>query len=640
MGAEMNRIVAYLNYVKSNDVREYRIGDPVLPYGQSLTKGAAYFRVGLRNELSSKFSKIESSSWQGNYVVKQWFCIWLYNKDEKRPALKSLNISIEVRSDGKICISLSDKQNNRQTDGEAVKTMLKSVIQDSTWPRDDFDFDPNAEYVHYELKEKIDTVGRSDEDILKDIVAAVSKVLPLYEIASKSYPTANAEPDEKEGVAPKQAIRWWWLNANPKVWSFSSIQVGERQSYTHYNENGNKRRIYQHFLDAKPGDGIICYESTPTKQIVGLAKVTNNANDVLEFEKTEALLNPIDYGDLKDCDELKECEAFRGQQGSLFKLTGEEANFILDLIRDANPHPKEKSNSLPAYREEDFKDQVFMSDDDFETIDALLKRKKNLVLEGAPGVGKTFAAKRIVYRIMGEKDDDRIQFVQFHQNYTYDDFVMGYKPDGSGFTLTRGVIYNFCKKAENDPSHRPYFFLIDEINRGNLSKIFGELLMAIEADHRGEPVRLAYKDELFSVPKNLYIIGMMNTADRSLAIIDYALRRRFAFFGMKPQFDSPKFVDYVNAANLPLFKEVIERIKALNQRIVNDDNLGLGEGFEIGHSYFVINDEATGKPDPSAVTKEFLHNVIYYDIIPTLREYLYDNKAEFANMANSLTSLF
>lgn len=629
MGAEMDKIVAYLNYVKSNDIREYHVGDPVLPYGQGLTKGYKYFKSGLKKEFSSKFSVIEPSSWQGKYVVKQWFCIWLYNDDEKRPALKSLNISIEVRSDGKICISLSDKQNNRQTDGEAVKTMLKSVLQDSTWSRDDFDFDPNAEYVHYELKEKIDTAGTSDEDILKDIVALVNKVLPLYEIASKSYPTTNAEPDENESITPNQAICWWWLNANPRKWKFSSIRIGEKQSYTHYNENGHMRQIPKNFRDAKPGDGIVCYESTPTKQIVGLAKVTKNDNEVLEFEKTEALLNPIKYDYLKDCDELKECEAFKVQQGSLFKLTAKEADFILKLIR-----------KVPIYGEADFKNQVFMSDYEFETIEALLKRKKNLVLEGAPGVGKTFAAKRIVYRIMGEKDDDRIQFVQFHQNYTYDDFVMGYKPDGSGFTLTPGVFYNFCKKAENDPSHRPYFFLIDEINRGNLSKIFGELLMAIEADHRGESVRLAYKDELFSVPKNLYIIGMMNTADRSLAIIDYALRRRFAFFDMKPQFDSPKFVDYVNAANLPLFKDVIEKIKALNQRIVNDDNLGLGEGFEIGHSYFVINDEATGKPDPSAVTKEFLHNVIYYDIIPTLREYLYDNKAEFANMANSLTSLF
>jgi len=123
--------------------------------------------------------------------------------------------------------------------------------------------------------------------------------------------------------------------------------------------------------------------------------------------------------------------------------------------------------------------------------------------------------------------------VQFHQSYSYEDFVMGFRPSKYGFELTSGPFYQFCKAAQED-DERDYFFIIDEINRGNVSKIFGELLMLIEKEKRGEKLHLLYSNEQFSVPENVYIIGTMNTADRSLAIIDYALRRRFAFFELEP----------------------------------------------------------------------------------------------------------
>ena len=213
--------------------------------------------------------------------------------------------------------------------------------------------------------------------------------------------------------------------------------------------------------------------------------------------------------------------------------------------------------------------------------------------------------------------------VQFHQNYSYEDFVMGYKPnEEGGFELKNGVFYRFCKCAAADSEHK-YFFIIDEINRGNLSKIFGELLMLIENDYRDKPIQLAYKDEMFAVPSNLYILGMMNTADRSLAMIDYALRRRFSFFEMKPGFNSPAFEEGVRKLHDPQLDNLVKAIAELNKVIENDDSLG--SGFCIGHSYLC-----------NLGYHYELENIVEYDIIPMLREYWFDNDNLFNQEAQKL----
>ena len=420
---------------------------------------------------------------------------------------------------------------------------------------------------------------------------------------------------------------YWWLNANPKIWSFSDIAVGEVQAYTLYNENGNKRRIFQNFLDAKAGDMIIGYESNPVKQIVAIGRVSAEQDgEKLFFEKVEGLTSPIDYATLRGCPELERMEYFQNPQGSLFKLTRGEFDFIFDLIREENPAAQEAS--IDAYTKSDFLDEVYMTEKRYENLVAVLRNKKNIILQGAPGVGKTFAAKRLAWSMMGEKDDSRIEFVQFHQNYSYEDFMMGYKPVEDGFELKYGIFYRFCQRAANQPD-KEFFFIIDEINRGNMSKIFGELLMLIEKDYRGTKATLAYNGLSFSVPKNLYIIGMMNTADRSLAMIDYALRRRFSFFEVEPGFDSEGFIHYQNGLNNETLNELINKVKDLNREITLDKSLG--KGFCIGHSYFCGRD---------VCTEEWLHSIVDYDILPMLSEYWFDDANKLQRWENILQGVF
>lgn len=443
-----------------------------------------------------------------------------------------------------------------------------------------------------------------------------------YSICEDHYRDDEEMPPEANSEGPN----YWWLNASPAIWSFDSKNVGEVMAYTLYNANGNKRRIFKNFLAAKPGDIILGYESAPVKKVVARAKVVSRDDKELYFEKIESFVESVDYKTLKSCPELENMEFLVNPNGSLFKLTEEEYSFIMDMIRELNPIDPQEAKE--AYDKSKFLSEVYMSEDSYDTIKTVLLNKKNLILQGAPGVGKTFAAKRLAYSIMGEMDEKRVEFVQFHQNYSYEDFVMGYKPDGEGFKLQEGIFYKFCKRAANHPKE-PHFFIIDEINRGNMSKIFGELLMLIEKDYRGTDITLAYDGRSFSVPKNLYIIGMMNTADRSLAMIDYALRRRFGFYEMEPGFDSKGFAEYQQKLADDTFDEIVSCIKRLNEEIRIDRSLG--KGFRIGHSYLCNIEE------PS---EEILKSIVEFDIIPMLEEYWFDDESKLQVWENNLRGIF
>lgn len=297
--------------------------------------------------------------------------------------------------------------------------------------------------------------------------------------------------------------------------------------------------------------------------------------------------------------------------------------FAEDILEETSEQIEIK---YPPYTKDDFLNKVYMDEDTYNTLTELLEAKYNVILQGAPGVGKTFAAKRLAYFIMGQKDTSRVAMVQFHQSYSYEDFIQGYRPSKDGFELVNGAFYKFCKEAEED-NERPYFFIIDEINRGNLSKILGELMMLIEKDKRGEKIKLLYSNEWFTVPQNVRIIGMMNTADRSLALMDYALRRRFAFFDFAPAFSSEGFKNYLSEKDSPKLEKLIAAVESLNSTISTDESLG--DGFRIGHSYFCTDDE---------ITDEWLKSVVEYEVIPLIKEYWFDEPTKVRDWSATLRS--
>jgi 5-methylcytosine-specific restriction protein B len=281
---------------------------------------------------------------------------------------------------------------------------------------------------------------------------------------------------------------------------------------------------------------------------------------------------------------------------------------------------------------------IFLSEDELEQTLDRLKTKKNLILQGPPGVGKTFLARKLAYALIEEIDDDRIEMVQFHQSYSYEDFIRGYRPlpeKAGTFGLKDGVFFTFCEKARKDPENE-FVFIIDEINRGNLSQIFGELLMLIEADKRDSKfaLPLVYQrlDEArFHVPANVHLIGLMNVADRSLAMVDYALRRRFAFLSLKPQFAANSFRKWLEGRSMgsDLVRLIVERMGELNHEIATDSLLG--ENYSIGHSFFCPRGDNFKELD-----RKWFESVVKTEIVPLLEEYWFDNAERAKQLGKNL----
>jgi 5-methylcytosine-specific restriction protein B len=510
----------------------------------------------------------------------------------------------------------------------------------------EYQYDPSRTYFKH--VRKVDWILNQPLDFDKTIFRPDTFSPTLkWELIKKRYIESDPKlekilSDLDQGIVPLPPVppeitegkNYWWLNANPKIWSIDECEIGDLQSYTSHNEKGNKRRIYKYFQEVQPGDLVIGYESSPVRCVKAIFEITealhedDKEGEIINFEIREKVKDPVEWAELQTNPELKNCEVFINNQGSLFKLTAQEYEIIRDLIDERNiaAETVQQENPVRSYSVAQALEEIFLEEPEFTTILDALRYRKNIILQGPPGVGRTFIAKKLAYSIMQQVDERRIKMVQFHQSYAYEDFIQGIRPDDHrGFRLKNGLFYEFCKNAERDPKN-DYFFIIDEINRGNLSKIFGELLMLIEADKRGKkyqiPLTYAGKDDApFSVPENLYLIGTMNTADRSLALVDYALRRRFAFIDLTPQFHT-KFIRFVSTRiSSRIAEKITQKISYLNEVIERDKNLG--KGFQIGHSFFCNLNPMNGED-------RWYQNIIAHEIAPLLREYWFDEleKAE------------
>ena len=414
--------------------------------------------------------------------------------------------------------------------------------------------------------------------------------------------------------------------------------------YTHYGDWGGRPRkaadsVWDYIHAMKPGD--IVYVRRSFNEIVGRGVVRSDYRydedrssfrAVRDVEWTHVGSWPLEQriGRLMLQRLTENTKYTPDQLNALIGIEDSHSSASVDERRGNN----DLDEADEHYTSADFLDEVFLSPEDLEQMLGLLRRKKNLILQGAPGTGKTFAAKRLAYALMGQTDDSRVEVVQFHQSTAYEDVVVGLRPTAEGgFAAAEGVFARFCRRAAADPG-RDYVFIIDEINRANISKAFGELLMLIEAEHRGEALRLPVSGELLSVPKRLHIIGMMNTADRGLALIDYALRRRFAFFEMRPALDHPGFLRHVEAVGSSRLEALVDVVRRLNQRIAEDE--ALGPGFQIGHSYLCL---PAADPENPAGADADVASVVRYELAPLVREYWFDNPAAMDESIHALESI-
>ncbi len=297
--------------------------------------------------------------------------------------------------------------------------------------------------------------------------------------------------------------------------------------------------------------------------------------------------------------------------GDFIKYVGHDWEPV--RVTETEPVTSYNQPACITYTKKDFLKDVFMDEASYDSLVSLLKRKKNIILTGASGVGKTFAARRLAFSIMGMHYEARAKLIQFHSGYSYDDFVMGFKPTSDGMRLKAGVFYQFCKQAEALPKE-DFFFIIDELNRGDVSQIFGDLFMLLDAEHRGSSITLTRSSEEFSIPENLYIIATMNQTKRGLQSLDPGLYRRFGFFEMKPAFQVKSFRDYQSHLCSSKLDAFINLIISLNETIAR--NPALGPSFCIGHSLFC---------NLQRVNNEFFQQVILYELIPLIEEYYHDD---------------
>ena len=568
------------------------------------------------------------------------------------------------------------------------------VMSDRVWYADDGDAPRNRRTVCW----RPSTVDGDDLPLpgvaaVRSVISARNELLSRIEDAERGFGGVGPDHDEvlddgvlteDEDVVPKDGPRVWVVRADGG--KNTATVVANDYTGTEWNE-----------LDLEPCvdlDGIKaeCRLKYPYASEVAVGRRAGMLNHFLFDMKTDDWVltpNPPDEGtfyygmvvgppafapvddedvpvDGLPCrqrrrvewrkEHLLETEMLPSNawtNSTVHELRGEKREAFLRLI-----HESPSTGEEPPYTIDTILDEgVFLERNELDRIMAQLERKRNLILQGPPGTGKTFLAKKLAYALMGERADERVVSVQFHQSYAYEDFVGGYRPglndaDQLVFRARDGAFLELCERARQDADRR-YVMLIDETNRGNLSKVFGELFMLIEADKRSErhavelPHRVdmarngATDAERFFVPPNVYIIGTMNLADRSLTGMNVAMRRRFGFADLKPQFGNRRFGDWLKTSRFlgdekmpeAMQREIHRRMLDLNRKIASDPSLS--KQYAVGHSFFCPG----ASHDPRDKDwDEWYRTVIDYEIRPLLDEYWFDDPGKAEREADALVN--
>ena len=405
--------------------------------------------------------------------------------------------------------------------------------------------------------------------------------------------------------------------------------------------------------EVAPGDELLiyCTSNVPnhgksmafgvTVQAVSSDRVTFELGEPRLFTKPlkrDVILDLVNRGEISDV--FLNC----GKQGfNITKLDPNSVESVRELLNGVSSlqdcgaeHHVPEPRVPQRYTIDDIVEEgCFLEQDKLKTILARLRAKKNLILQGPPGTGKTWLARKLAFALIGEKDDRRVRRLQFHPSLSYEDFIRGFRPSGDGkLTLVDGPFLEVVKAAEAD-SGNDYVMVVEEINRGNPAQIFGETLTLMEADKRSEEYALALaypksEEERVHLPPNLYIIGTMNVADRSIAMVDLALRRRFAFIDLEPTFGEV-WRDWVNVqCGIPLdfLREVERKMTRLNEQIAADRNLG--PQFRVGHSVVTPSGKVNEAP------AEWFRQVVETEIGPLLDEYWFDDMEKATSSKNEL----
>ena len=366
---------------------------------------------------------------------------------------------------------------------------------------------------------------------------------------------------ERELSTAQVAHRVWWIVANPQQWSWDQLRAEGHVTYRY-------GRLKRNYPLVQRGDWVIGYQATPDKKIVAFARISGelmpreDGEPKIEVEWAESIPNGLTYEELQADPILAKSEPLRQRcQGTLFALSTAEADHLVARLAERNP---------------------------------------TLTIGDEGGQGQIGCLTRVT----------------FHPSYTYEDFIEGFRPTeqsdgGLTLALEDGIFKRVCRAAQVDPD-RPFLILVDEINRGNVAKILGELLTLLERDKRGLTVSLPQSKETFSIPPNVYLVGTMNTADRGIKLLDSALRRRFAFLELMPDLELLRGSSVSDLA-------LDDFLEELNRRIARSE----GREKQIGHSYLLYDGE------PVSEIEDFAR-CFREEILPLLQEYCYDEYGTLA----------